>query len=1515
MKLDTILAIRSPRTNATRRRRAAKAAARFRRPVLHLEQLEDRAMLSGQGDIEWLHQFGSGWPPGGEDPACAVVVDAEGSVYVAGHLFHVLPGQTGAGGLDAYLRKYDAHGNELWTRQFGTTGDDAALGVAAHEGGVYVTGFISGVLPGQTSAGSTDAFVRKYDTDGNVLWTRQFGTTGLDEAACVAVDGSGVYVGGSVSSTPNHQDTAFVRKFDTDGNEQWTHEFRPTVLHIFGDAHVFTVGVDASGVYAGGWTAGVLPGQVRESYVDGYDAFVRKYDTDGHELWTRQFGAINEDRPSNTAVQSLAVGVSGVYVAGHTTSTLPGQTRGEYSDAFVRRYDADGNELWTRQFTSSDNDPATGDNDSVLGVAVDNSGVYLAGITEAAFPGQTEAGGAADAFVRKYDAVGNELWTKQFGTTETDIAYGIAVNAAGVYVAGQADGTLPGGGTGQSFLRKYDAGGTDIFTRQFGPAMDGPIDAARAVDADGNVYVAGDVTGNLPGQTGAGGLGAPFDGEAFVRKYDVAGNELWTRQFGTAGFDQALFVAVDLSGIYVTGYTTGALPGQSSAGGHDAFVRKYDDAGNELWTRQFGTSGTDSAFSIAVDETGVFVTGSTTGAFSGQFSAGGQDAFVRKYDAAGNELWTRQFGTADWDQATSSATDAAGVYISGFTSATFAGQASAGEYDVFLRKYGTDGNELWTRQFGSSSADEAYGIAADTSGVYVAGRTAGTLPNQASAGLTDGFVRKYDASGAEVWTRQFGSSSADQVLGVTVGPTGVYAAGSSEGTLPCQVSAGLEDAFLRKFDFGGNAIWTSQFGTAGSDWAAGVHVGDAGLFVAGFTTDIFPGQTGGGMWEGQPGPGGQDAFVAKIVDGSTPQSCGGNTAPSNVALTPSASSINENSTLMLTGSFTDPDTGDTHAVVIDWGPGEGTTSLNLAAGVNTFSASHTYLDDSPPGTASDVFTVSATVTEPAGGSASGSNSITVNNVLPMAVLDLATTNEDDAIAIAVLANDSDVAGALDPFRIDSVTSGLLGTTAIDTKGTPQTTDDEIVYTPNPGTSGSDSFTYTISDGDGGIATATVSVQIRNLVDLSGRVFDDKDNDGAFEPESGDIGIVGATVQLLDETSAAVVATQITAGDGTYFFDVNLGPGAYKVVAAQPAGSLDGRESAGNLGGIVNNTQDSNQITGINVGGPGTTADAIDYLFAIIHPSQGLGMVWSDLDNDGEVDFGERAIPGVAIELTGLDDRGQAIRRNATTDANGVYAFLELRPSDLAGYTVRELQPAGYGDGLDVPGTVNGMAAGSNSANDTFSGVVLPRPGSLAENYNFGERPLSDGGVQQGQTATIGYWQNKNGQNLINSLNGGHTSTQLGNWLAGRFPNMYGALVNLTNAQVAAYYKSLFVRTASTAAGGGPAKMDAQVMATALAVYVTNQTLAGTTATAYGFLVTGSGVGTRTINVGTSGAAFGVANYTSVTVLDLLLAANSRSRNGLLFDLDGDGDANDLLETTYRIMANDVFSAINEAGDI
>jgi hypothetical protein len=297
----------------------------------------------------------------------------------------------------------------------------------------------------------------------------------------------------------------------------------------------------------------------------------------------------------------------------------------------------------------------------------------------------------------------------------------------------------------------------------------------------------------------------------------------------------------------------------------------------------------------------------------------------------------------------------------------------------------------------------------------------------------------------------------------------------------------------------------------------------------------------------------------------------------------------------------------------------------------------------------------------------------------------------------------------------------------------------------------------------------------------------------------------------------------------------------------------------------------------------------------VPPASLSGMVFADFNNDGQVDFGEQGIPGVPITLTGADAAGDPINLSQTTDGAGTYVFLDLPPGT---YTITEVQqPAGYTPGIATIGTGGGAVSGAQ-----FTGINLVA-GEDAMNYNYGELPAATGSIQQGQTADIGFWNNKNGQTLIKALNGG-VGTQLGDWMAATFPHMFGQnagvsnLAGKTNGDVASFFQSRFVVHGQ--------KLDAQVLATALAVYVTDPTLDSTSVgTQYGFVVSSNGVATSTYNVGSNGAAFGVADNTSMTVMDLLLAADAQAVNGVLYN----GN------TAKRNMANNVFSAINQAGGI
>jgi hypothetical protein len=387
-------------------------------------------------------------------------------------------------------------------------------------------------------------------------------------------------------------------------------------------------------------------------------------------------------------------------------------------------------------------------------------------------------------------------WTAQFGTRYPDDAKGVAIDPAGnVYVTGQTSGELPGqkaAGMIDVFLRRYDPAGHEVWTRQFGSyERDEP--KGIALDGAGNVYVVGQTFGTLPGQSSYGGW------DAFIRKYNPAGDELWTRQFGGRGGESAAAVEVDHGGFaYVVGGTRAALPGQTTAGDYDAFITKWDPAGNEVWVRQFGTVGEDYALAVALDAAGdPVVAGETSGLLAGAAPAGGLDGFARQYDPAGKVVWTRQFGSHSDDYAVTARVGPSGdVFVAGTTLGTLPGQTSKGDTDAYIVAF-RHGGDLWSRQFGTAGADDAESIAFDATGhLFVAGRVGGPLDDAASSGGTDAFLAAAGPSGALLWVRQFGGPADDYAMALAIGRGGFYLAGGTVGALPGQTNSGERDAFV-----------------------------------------------------------------------------------------------------------------------------------------------------------------------------------------------------------------------------------------------------------------------------------------------------------------------------------------------------------------------------------------------------------------------------------------------------------------------------------------------------------------------------------------------------------------------------------------------------------------------------------------------------------------------------------------------------------------------------------------------
>jgi len=383
--------------------------------------------------------------------------------------------------------------------------------------------------------------------------------------------------------------------------------------------------------------------------------------------WTNQFGTQRYDLGYATAAAD-----DGVYVAGFTNYALPGQPYHHGYDAFVRKYNAAGTELWTRQFGTSGTDQA-------LALAVEDSGVYVAGSTDGRFPKQASAGGL-DAFVAKFRPNGRQMWLEQFGTRRTDEAVSIVAAGTGLFISGSTDGRLgPSrlGGT-DAFVGAFSLEGEVRWIQQFGSTG---TDRARGLSiGSGSVRVVGSTDGAFPGKRSVGG------DDAFIQTYTTEGRRGWARQLGSAGVDVATSVLALSGATYITGLTDGALQGQASFGGSDAFLLRLNARGQPMWIRQFGTDASDDAVAVGGIADAVYVVGSTTGALPDQELLGETDAFIRRYEPKGTEVWTLQFGTSDFDQAYGFALGPRAAYVAGTTHGAFEGHVNAGDRDVFLTR-------------------------------------------------------------------------------------------------------------------------------------------------------------------------------------------------------------------------------------------------------------------------------------------------------------------------------------------------------------------------------------------------------------------------------------------------------------------------------------------------------------------------------------------------------------------------------------------------------------------------------------------------------------------------------------------------------------------------------------------------------------------------------------------------------------------------------------------------------------
>lgn len=632
---------------------------------------------------------------------------------------------------------------------------------------------------------------------------------------------------------------------------------------------------------------------------------------------------------------------------------------------------------------------------------------------------------------------------------------------------------------------------------------------------------------------------------------------------------------------------------------------------------------------------------------------------------------------------------------------------------------------------------------------------------------------------------------------------------------------------------------------------------------------------------------GPDSFTYYVNDGAA----NSNLATVNITVTPvndapllavdhhhaadqSHSSVDEGEIAYNHGTWGEVDVGDT--VTLSASLGTVTKNVN-----GTWNWSYQTTDGPLPVETEVVITA----TDQSGASTSRSFHLEVNNVAPTVTLfGAASANEGQTICY----NFTTVDPGQDTFSIVSITAGT------------NTVISNLLFNSATGIG---SFDVKFLEGPS-VATP-VSVQLMDSDSANSNISSINVTVANLPPTPSNDNNTPAANEVLENAANGTLAG-ITA--------VSTDPGVLDTITYSLTNSAGGRfaihPSTGVVtvanGALLDYEADTSHVITVKAsdgqGGESLQSFTINLLNVTARIS---GTVFVDVDNDGLFDGGtETGIDGVTVQL--LNSTGATVLATDVTAMGGAYAFTVN--DEFGTYRIREIQPTGVTNGAAILGSA--AIDSVISANE----MQLTLAGENASDYDFTELGSS---VHAGDTATIGFWQNKNGQALINQ--GG---AALVNWLNANFGNIFGDTFRNGSggdnaAEVASFYKNEFF----TKKIQGTSKVDAQFMATAFAVFFTSSSLSGgNVAASYGFNVTATGIGTRVVNVGSSGAAFSVANNTNMTIMALLLATNNLtgpSNNGSyrnVYDVDGNGVL-DAAELALRSLANTIYTNINEEGDI
>ncbi|MCF8373245.1 MAG: PKD domain-containing protein [Bacteroidales bacterium] len=721
--------------------------------------------FDGDGNFVWVKQIGGALNEYASDIDC----DGSGNLYMTGAFRDTVDFDPGSGvynlqsfgGTDIFVSKSDSGGNVLWAFSLGAQSDDAGYSLTVDKTGYfYLAGSFSGIVdfdPGQTgypltSNGGTDAFVAKYNLDGDLIWAFNIGGAGNDHASSLDADTFGnVCVTGNFEQTMNVESNSGMLNFTSHGDKD------VFILKLYQNFRA-NFGTSASTIQIGETiqfsdiTSG-NPTHWLWDFGDGTTDTVQNPTHIYQDLgsYTVTFIAWNTQDTDTVSkqdfikVEHLQAGFTASEVAVLVGSPI------QFTDQST------GSPIsWLWDFGDGTTDTIQNPSHLYAGPGsysvslIVSDGIYS---DTALFPYYIEIIEPNIAMLEEPTfAWAIDFESPNFSWSEPNLLQ--VDNSGNIYIQGKLDGSLdldPGQGTfnltsttgSNWFVVKLDS----LKNFQWAVCLDFYTEytdyvSSIEIDTAGNVYLFGGFYSTIDFDPGPGynALTSNGDNDIFILKLDENGNYVWAKQIGGTDDDYGNEMCLDDAGnLYVTGGFSSTVdfdPGLglyelTSQSGADGYVAKYSPNGDLIWVdqlrseisyyfRRMDIDNNNNLYILGYSaDNSTIVTASDTTILSF-----GASNFVCKIDLNGTVLWAKKTTMSNHNFGKIKADNSGNFFLTGQYIGPFDANPgpgtyilnSMGFYDIYVSKFDTQGNFLWANGIGTSSYNEVPNICVDNDG-------------------------------------------------------------------------------------------------------------------------------------------------------------------------------------------------------------------------------------------------------------------------------------------------------------------------------------------------------------------------------------------------------------------------------------------------------------------------------------------------------------------------------------------------------------------------------------------------------------------------------------------------------------------------------------------------------------------------------------------------------------------------------------------------------------------------------